>query len=245
MAFLRGASHLKGPRLRGLFCQTVFVVVVCGLVAAAARNAYVNMLARGIPLGFGFWNEVAGFDINLHLIPYSPLSTYGRAFWVGLLNTLLVAAICIPLATLSGFAIGVARLSPNWLLSRSALAYTTVIRNTPLLLQLLFVYNAVLKTLPAPRQSIDVVNVIYLNNRGLFLPAPSARPASIWFLTTLALSLAFALIFRAWARGRQDRTGVQTPVALVVMAIIVGGPAVAVLSSGSADHVHGRRAFWV
>ena len=232
MALLRGASRLKDPRLRGLFYQTAFVVVICGLAVGAARNAYLNMLARGIPLGFGFWNEVAGFDINIHLIPYSPLSTYGRAFWVGLLNTLLVAAICIPLATLAGFTLGVARLSPNWLLARSALAYTTVIRNTPLLLQLLFLYNAVLKTLPAPRQSIDVVKVIYLNNRGLFLPAPSARPAAIWFVMTLALSLALALIFRAWARWRQDRTGVQTPVTLVVTAIVVGGPAVGILVAG-------------
>src|SRR5208282_5402866 len=115
MALSRGASRLTDPRLRGLFYQTVLVVVVCGLAAGAARNAYINLQARGIPLGFGFWNEVAGFDINLHLIPYSPLSTYGRAFWVGLLNTLLVAAICIPLATLAGFTLGVARLSPNWL----------------------------------------------------------------------------------------------------------------------------------
>ena len=129
------------------------------------------MAARGIPMGFGFWNEVAGFDINLHLIPYSATSSYGQAFWVGLLNTLLVAAIGIPLATLLGFAVGVARLSPNWLLSRSALLYITILRNTPLLLQLLFWYNAVLKTLPGPRQSLSLGGWIFLNNRGLFLPA--------------------------------------------------------------------------
>ena len=94
--------------------------------------------------GLRILERVAGFDINLHLISYSNRSTYGQAFWVGLLNTLLVAVICIPLATLLGFAIGVARLSPNWLLSRFALVYTSIMRNTPLLLLLLFWYNAVL-----------------------------------------------------------------------------------------------------
>ena len=112
---------------------------------------------------------------------YTGLSTYGRAFWVGLLNTLLIAVICIPLATLLGFAIGVARLSPNWLLSRLALIYTSVLRNTPLLLLLLFWYNAVLKSLPGPRQSISLGDVVFLNNRGLFLPMPVPRDQAVWF----------------------------------------------------------------
>ena len=127
-------ARLNDPRVRGIAYQALLLLTVGVLVAGGAYNAYVNMKARGIPMGFGFWNQVAGFDINLHLIPYSAVSTYGQAFWVGLLNTLLVAAICIPLATLVGFAVGVARLSPNWLMSRSALVYTNVLRNTPLLL---------------------------------------------------------------------------------------------------------------
>ncbi len=112
------ATQFNDPRIRGLFYQGLLIAVLGALLIGGAYNAYVNMAARGIPMGFGFWNEVAGFDINLHLIPYSATSTYGQAFWVGLLNTLLVAAIGIPLATLLGFAVGVARLSPNWLLSR-------------------------------------------------------------------------------------------------------------------------------
>ena len=167
------------------------------------------MRARGIPMGFGFWNDVAGFDINLHLVSYSNQSTYGQAFWVGLLNTLLIAVICIPLATLLGFVIGVARLSPNWLLSRFALVYTNVMRNTPLLLLLLFWYNAVLKSLPGPRQSISVGGVVFLNNRGLYLPMPVAREPAVWFLGAVLAAFALALGFRAWARRRQDRTGAQ------------------------------------
>ena len=95
-------ARLNDPRLRGLLYQALLVAALIALVWTAADNAYVNMQARGIPMGFGFWNQVAGFDINLTLIDYSALSTYGRAFWVGLLNTLLVAAIGIPLATPAG-----------------------------------------------------------------------------------------------------------------------------------------------
>ena len=157
-------------------------------------------------MGFGFWNDVAGFDINLHLISYSNLSTYGRAFWVGLLNTLLIAVICIPLATLLGFALGVARLSPNWLLSRFALVYTSVMRNTPLLLLLLFWYNAVLKSLPGPRQSISVGDVVFLNNRGLYLPMPLARDSAVWFLGSVVASIALANRVSRSGRG-VDRIG--------------------------------------
>ena len=206
-------ARFNDPRVRGIVYQGLLIAAVGLLVAGGAYNAYVNMQARGIPMGFGFWDQTAGFEINLHLIPYSGLSTYGRAFWVGLINTLLVAAICIPLATSLGFAVGVARLSPNWLLSRSALLYTNVLRNTPLLLQLLFWYNAVLKSLPGPRQSMSLGGLIYLNNRGLFLPGPVLLPAADVVFAAIALALAAAVAFRAWARRRQERTGDPAPVA--------------------------------
>src|SRR5271155_5913812 len=106
------------PRIRGVAYQALLFVALAALIGAAWRNAVVNMEARGIPMGFGFWDQTAGFAINMSLIDYSALATYGRAFWVGLLNTLLVSAISIALATPLGFALGVARLSPNWLLAR-------------------------------------------------------------------------------------------------------------------------------
>src|SRR5271156_1297240 len=220
------SSWLNDQRVRGLAYQILLLAVIATLASGAIYNAVVNMRARGIPMGFGFWNDVAGFDINLHLINYSNLSTYGRAFWVGLFNTLLIGAVCIPLATLLGFVIGVARLSPNWLLSRFALLYTSVMRNTPLLLLLLFWYNAVLKSLPGPRQSISIGDVVFLNNRGLYLPMPLARGSAIWFLGALLMAVAFAIGFRVWARRRQDRTGAQSPTALVAAMLTVGLPAV-------------------
>ena len=165
-------SIANDPRARAILYQGLLAAALIGLAVLAWRNAVANMQARGVPMGFGFWDETAGFDVNQTLIPYSALSTYGRAFWVGLLNTLLVGAVSIVLATPLGFAVGLARLAPNWLLSRLALVYVELTRNTPLLLQLFFWYNAVLKTLPSPRQSLSVAGVVFLNNRGLYLPRP-------------------------------------------------------------------------
>jgi general L-amino acid transport system permease protein len=127
----------------------------------------------------------------------------------------------------------VARLSPNWLLSRFALVYTSVMRNTPLLLLLLFWYNAVLKSLPGPRQSISVADVVFLNNRGLYLPMPLERDSAVWFLGTVVASIALAIGFRLWARRRQDRTGAQTPTALVAAALILGLPAIVTAVAGA------------
>jgi len=231
-ASARRWSWLNDQRARGLIYQALLLGLIGALAWGAIDNALINMRARGIPTGFGFWNDVAGFDINLHLISYSNLSTYGRAFWVGLLNTLLIAAICIPLATLLGFMIGVARLSPNWLLSRFASIYTSIMRNTPLLLLLLFWYNAVLKSLPGPRQSISVGGVVFLNNRGLYLPMPIARDPAVWFLGAVLAAVALAAGFRAWARRRQDRTGAQAPTAFVAAALILGLPALVTAAVG-------------
>jgi len=126
--------------------QAALVVVVGGLIYAAAVNAANNLAKAGIASGFRFWDNTAGFDISQTLISYSSsASTFGRAFWVGLLNTLLVASLGIVLATALGFTIGIARLSRNWLVSHLAGGYVELVRNIPLLLQILFWYNAVLK----------------------------------------------------------------------------------------------------
>ena len=226
------SSALYDPRLRGYAYQAVLVAALIALVWSFSHNAYVNMQARGVPTGFGFWDQTAGFDINQKLIAYSSQSTYGRAFWVGLCNTALVAALGIALATPLGFAIGVARLSPNWILAKIAMIYVEIMRNTPLLLQLLFWYNAVLKALPAPRQSIALFGLVFLNNRGLYLPRPEFAAGAQWIGLALLLGIAAALAWRRSARRRQALTGERTPVGVVAAALCLGLPLAAYFATG-------------
>jgi len=225
-------SIVNDPRARALLYQGVLAATLLGLGVLAWRNAVANMQARGVPMGFGFWDETAGFDVNQALIPFSALSTYGRAFWVGLLNTLLVGAISIVLATPLGFAVGLARLAPNWLLSRLALVYVELTRNTPLLLQLFFWYNAVLKTLPAPRQSVNVAGAVFLNNRGLYLPRPILFDGAWLVGATLALAVALAMALAAAGRRRQLATGERSQDMWTALTLIVGLPTVAYFAFG-------------
>jgi general L-amino acid transport system permease protein len=228
----RRVSIANDPRVRAVLYQGLLAAALIGLAYLAWRNAVANMQARGVPMGFGFWNETAGFDINQTLIPYSALSTYGRAFWVGLLNTLLVGAVSIVLATPLGFAVGLARLSPNWLLSRLALVYVELMRNTPLLLQLFFWYNAVLKTLPSPRESLSVGGVVFLNNRGLYLPRPIFYDGAWLVGAALAFAAALTLALAVAARRREMATGERSQDLWTALALIAGLPMVAYLTAG-------------
>jgi general L-amino acid transport system permease protein len=222
------------PRVRSIAYQFALCAVVVFLVYGAASNAIENLARARIASGFGFWDQTAGFDISQTLIEYSSRgSTYGRAFWVGLLNTLLVAGIGIVLATILGFIIGISRLSSNWLLAKAAGCYVEIVRNLPLLLQLLFWYNAVLKTLPDIRDSISVGGRVFLNNRGLFLPTPIFKDGFGGAEIALLVGIFGAIIFRIWARKQQERTGRQAPVFLVTLALVMGLPLVTFILSGS------------
>jgi general L-amino acid transport system permease protein len=226
-------SPLYDPRVRSIAYQAVLCLVVGLLVYAAISNAAENLARARIATGFGFWNTTAGFDISQALIDYSPqVSTYGRAFWVGLLNTLLVASIGIVLATILGFLIGVARLSRNFLVARLAAGYVELVRNLPLLLQLLFWYNAVLKALPEVRESLTIGSAAFLNNRGLFLPQATFNEGGAALLIAFVLGILAAVGFRIWARRRQMRTGQQAPVVLVALVCIIGFPLLVVLAGG-------------
>src|SRR5882757_9852880 len=172
------APLIYNPKVRSIAYQAVLCAVIVFLAWSAIHNAAENLARAKIASGFGFWENTAGFDISQMLIEYQATSTYGRAFWVGLLNTLLVAGLGIVFATILGFAIGIARLSKNWLVAKLATGYVELIRNLPLLLQLLFWYNAVLKALPEMRDSLAIPGGGFLNNRGLFLSHPVFKDGS-------------------------------------------------------------------
>ena len=214
----------NNPAVRGAIWQAALLVALVYLAWNAVENAAANMRARNIPTSFDFWNNTAGFDVNQTLIEFSAVSTYGRAFLVGLLNTLLVAGVGVVLATIVGFIVGIARLSTNWIVAKLATIYVETIRNVPLLLQLLFWYNAVLAPLPLPRGSISIFDVAFLNNRGLVLPEPKFSEGAVWIAVALAAAIVAAVVYALYARAAQRETGAQKPVGLVAAALIVGLP---------------------
>jgi general L-amino acid transport system permease protein len=220
-------------RLGTLAIQAAIVAVIGVLAYGAAYNVAQNLGRAHIAAGFGFWNNTAGFDISQTLISYSAsTSTFGRAFWVGFLNTLLVAAIGIVLATVLGFAVGLARLSRNWLVARIAGGYVELVRNVPLLLQLLFWYNAVLKSLPQLRGSVTFPGGAILNNRGLFLPRPEFGAHFGAVLIVLVAAIAAAIVLLIWARRRRERTGAPMRMLWPALGLIAGLPLVVFVLAG-------------
>ncbi|MGD9802737.1 MAG: amino acid ABC transporter permease [Hyphomicrobiaceae bacterium] len=217
---------------RQVLGQIIIVVLLGWFFWTAASNAIANLQRQNIASGFGFWGITSGFDISQSLIPYGATSTYGRAFWVGLLNTLLVSAVGIVFATIVGFVMGIARLSSNWLIARLATVYVEVARNVPLLLQLFVWYFALLPQLPPPRQSWSLPGGAILNNRGLSLPSPVLQQDAAGALGPLAIGIAAAVLLRIWARRRWRLTGRQFPVLWASLALIVGVPLLAAVAIG-------------
>ena len=167
------------PKVRSIAYQLALCAVVGFLVYGAASNAIDDLARAHIASGIRILDNTAGFDISQTLIEYSSRgSTYGRAFWVGLLNTLLVAGVGIIFATILGFVVGISRLSRNWLLAKVAGGYVEIIRNLPLLLQLLFWYNAVLKALPDIRDSIAVGGGLFSTIAVSFCRNPFSKAGS-------------------------------------------------------------------
>lgn len=191
--------------------QALVVVAVIMLGGWVVNNTITNLGNRGISTGFDFLSQEAGFGILQSLIAYDESHTYGRTFLVGILNTLLVSGAGIILATMLGFAIGVARLSSNWLLSRLAAVYIEIFRNVPLLLQIFFWYFAVLATLPHPRQSLAIGDAFFLNLRGVYLPKLVMQPELMKVGVSVLIAIAIAFAFRSLNKLRQRETGLGIP----------------------------------
>src|SRR5579883_676094 len=184
----------------GVVLQIVFVIALVWIGYEIVANARANLEAQRITSGFGFLKNTAGFDVSQSLIPYSGSDTYTRVFLVGLVNTFLVSIIGIFFATVIGFTVGLGRLSPNWLLSRIAGGYVELVRNLPVLFQILFWYLAVLAALPGPRQSISLLGAFFLSNRGLIIPRPIEQAGLQPLLVALLIAVAGCIIVHRYAR---------------------------------------------
>jgi len=217
----------------GFAFQIVFVAALIWIGYEIYANARANLQAQRIASGFGFLSQTAGFGVSQSLIPYSETDSYTRVFFVGLLNTLLVAGIGIIFATIIGFVVGVGRLSPNWLVARIAGGYVELVRNLPLLFQILFWYLAVLGALPGPRQSISVFDNFFLSNRGLVVPRPMAESGLNAFSIAILLAVVASIVLRIYARRQLFQNGRVVTIWPYVVALLVGLPLVAVLLFGA------------
>lgn len=222
----------NNPKVRAACYQLALLAAVAGIGYAVFANARDNLAARNIASGLGFFGHTAGFGVNQALIPYSETDTYGRVFIVGLLNTLLVAGVGIVFATILGFMIGIARLSNNWLLARFAAAYVEVIRNLPLLFQILFWYLAVLGSLPPPRQSISVFGVVFLSNRGIIVPRPIFGSGAAIVVGTLVLAIAAVLLLHAVVERRGSAFPRSPKTRWLWIGLIAAAPLIAAAVSG-------------
>ncbi len=217
----------------GFALQILFVAALVWIGYEIVANARANLQAQRITSGFGFLNNTAGFDVSQSLIPYSGSDTYTRVFLVGLLNTLLVSIIGIFFATVIGFLVALGRLSPNWLLSRISGGYVELIRNLPVLFQILFWYLAVLGALPNPRQSISLFGSFFLSNRGLVVPKPIANPGLEPFALAILVAIVASLLLQRYARRQLFESGRLVKIWPYVVGLLIGLPLLTALLFGA------------
>jgi general L-amino acid transport system permease protein len=226
------SSWFQDERYRALFYQLLTVLGLAGIIWFIVSNTLANMAAKDLELGIGFLNSIAGFDISFKLDDYSlSQSTYWDVFYIGLLNTLFVSAFGIVAATIIGFLLGVARLSPNWIVSRLVYCYVEFVRNVPLLLQI-FIWAAVFLYLPQNKDAYSIGDTFFLSNRGFELPTPI--PGDTLWLTGVAFLLGAiaAIAVRRWAKKRQEQTGQFFPAGWTALGLVVLFPLLVFLVTG-------------
>ncbi|WP_312928886.1 amino acid ABC transporter permease [Pseudescherichia sp.] len=203
---VKGSFSLSNPAVRAWLFQIIAIVAVVSVAIYLIHNTVTNLSNRGITSGFAFLDRGAGFGIVQHLIDYEQGDTYGRVFLVGLLNTLLVSALCIVFASFLGFFL-LARLSENWLLRKLSTIYIETFRNIPPLLQIFFWYFAVLRNLPGPRQAVSAFDLAFLSNRGLYIPAPALGEGIVGFIVAVLIAVAITVGLYRFNRTHQMKTG--------------------------------------
>ncbi len=227
---------LSDPKVRAWLFQIITVVAVVSLGWFMFDNVQTNLAHRGITSGFGFLERSAGFGIAQHLIDYTEADSYARVFVIGLLNTLLVSVIGIFLATILGFIIGVARLSPNWMINKLATVYVEVFRNIPPLLQILFWYTAVFLTLPGPRQAHGYFDMFFISSRGLNMPSAIAAEGAWAFVISIVLAIVAVVLMTRWANKRFEATGEPFHKFWAGLALLLVIPGLSMLIFGAPVH---------
>ena len=211
-------------RLKNIIPQLLTLLFIVAVIGFFTINAQLNMDERGIDFGFGFLGQESSFDVQFSLIDYDGSHSYARAYLVGLLNTILVSVLGIIFCTIIGVIVGVARLSPNYLIRNTAAWYVEFFRNVPLLLQIFFWYYAALRALPLPENTEALFGVTYLTVKGYYIPRLIWENFDILLYSILASIIAIVVI-KNYAKKLQEEKGQQTPVLLISVALLIIFPA--------------------
>jgi len=214
-----------------LLPQLLTLLVVILIFGFFSYNAQVNMENRGITFGYGFLSQESSFDVQFSLIEYDGSHSYFRAYLVGLLNTILVSVVGIIFATIIGVIVGIARLSNNFLIERAASAYVEFFRNIPLLLQIFFWYFAALRALPLPEKAEPMFGVFFLTIKGFFIPSFVWNNIDV-FVYSLIASIISIFFVKIYAKKRQEKEGIQTPMLLIAIGLLIILPLLSYLFGG-------------
>jgi general L-amino acid transport system permease protein len=225
-------SWFNNPTYRSLAIQAVVLAVIAAFILWIVNNTVTNLANLHIASGFGFLKDRAGFNVATFL-PFTADDSYGAALWAGLVDTLIVSALGIVIATVAGLLVGIGRLSQNWLIRQLSTIYVETFRNIPPLLVLFFWYFGVLAVLPNPRDAIAFPLEVSLSNRGLIMPMPLFGGGFGWTVAAFVAGIVIAFVVSRWARARQMRTGQQFPTFWVGLGVIVVLTAGAFLISGA------------
>jgi general L-amino acid transport system permease protein len=202
---------LYNSALRSKIIQGMTVVIVCSIGYYLFSNIVENLRQMELPFGFGFINSTAGFDIGWSLIPYEPSMPYSRVYLVGIVNTLVLSAAIIVFSTLLGFIIGIMRLSKNMMVSQLARWYVEFVRNVPLLIQIVFWFMVVFSTLPGPRQSMNLFDLFFLNNRGFYFPSPVFETGFVWTFVASVFAVISSILMLKWSTKYRKGSGRHLP----------------------------------
>ncbi len=224
---------LYSQKFRSIVSQVIVLLLLAWGLYEIVLNTQANLAKLNKQFGFDFLGKASGFDLSMALIPYSSNSNYGRALLVGFFNTVLVAVLGIILATILGFVLGVMRLSKNWVVSRFALGYVELVRNVPLIVQILAWYTLVLKPLPGVKGAFNLFSSsTFLSNRGLSMPHPTFGNGAWMGPAGLALGIALSFYLLRWARLRREQSGQIIPAGLLSIALIIVLPILAFALAG-------------